>query len=79
MPGQRQPDERQSVTATATFPTATVHLIVIVARLLRIVRQHITPYVVRHSEKPDESNSGSQNDSSEQSSSAESENSFEPR
>ena len=70
---------RQSVTATESFPTATVPLIVIVAPLLWIVGRHLTPYLVRHSEKPNESFSGSQNDSSEQSKSAESESSFEPR
>ena len=69
---------RQSVTDTASFPTATVPRIVIIARLLRIVRHFVTPYLVRHSEKTNESIPGSQNDSLEQSPPAESENSFKP-
>lgn len=89
-PGQAEPDQqrllphasdagRQSVTAASTFPTTQTPSIVVVARLLRIVRPHLTPYLARHSEKPVESFPGSQNDSSEQSRVAESEYCFELR
>ena len=77
--GQCQPNARQSVTDAESFPTATVHLIVSVARFLWITGRHITPYVVGDSKKANESISVSQNDSSEQSRSAEPENSFELR
>lgn len=69
---------RQSVTAASSFPTAPVPRVVLSESLVLVVGQYLTPYVVRHSEKTCESVSGSQNDSSEQSTGAESGYCFEP-
>lgn len=70
--------QRQSVTAASSFPTAPVPRVVLSESLVRVVGQHLTPYPVRHSEKTCESVSRSQNDSSEQSTGAESGYCFEP-